>query len=116
MAVACFMQVLSGQATDRLSFAYKLRSPENLVLNQHHKLSASSKDSGYATPDLHCLALPDLLQGMISMFTLPHQDCLACRCLGKMTAGELTRRFDLSHMSINDALTVCVDDFPLLAP
>lgn len=68
MVDVCCMQALSGQATKCLSFAYKLRSPEDVVLNQYHALSASSKDPKYDIQDLHCLAVLDLLQGMIFQF------------------------------------------------
>ena len=100
------MQQWSGQATERLSFAYKLRSPEDVVLKQYHTLSASNKDLKYAILDLCWLVMLDLLQGVTFSFTKMHQDCLTCRY--SMTAGELMRRFDQSHVSINDRVTVCV--------
>ena len=40
----CCLQALSDQANERLSFAYKLRSPNNVVLHQFHKVSANGKD------------------------------------------------------------------------
>lgn len=39
----CCLQALSDQA-ERLSFAYKLRSPNNVVLHQFHNVSADGKD------------------------------------------------------------------------
>lgn len=39
----CFMQVVPDQATNRLSFAYKLRCPGDAVFKQYKNLSANIK-------------------------------------------------------------------------
>ena len=59
----CCLQALSDQATNRLSFAYKLRSPDNAVLHQFYNLSASGKDHMYAVPGLCPSGMLVLLQG-----------------------------------------------------
>ena len=99
----CCLQALSSQATKRLSFVYKLRSPDNVVLPRIHKHSATGKDDMYALSEPN---MQVLLSRMISIFTLLDQPFLACRCTTGITASELMRQFDQHHMSINQ-VTVC---------
>lgn len=104
----CCTQAVSKQATNRLSFAYKLRSPDDAVLSQYNSLSTNNKqvENKYAFSDL-CHFGTARHQTMSRQMK---QDCLACRYTKGITVSALMRQFYQDRVSINHVGAVCAVD------
>ena len=91
-----------------LSFAYKLRSPDDAVLSQYNSLSTNNKqvENKYVFSDL-CHFGTARHQTMSRQMK---QDCLACRYTKGITVSALMRQFYQDRVSINHVGAVCAVD------